>query len=254
MIGNKSLFFYFIALSIILILPSCKEGETPQKKKVVIDPNKQSEFDNLVSAIDASTPSDSARSLRFENNEFQYKQLFLYLYENISCTKWILEEDKKDGKKRILKLYFNKGKLFHSSETIINEVEVLQTNSYYDDKKAGIYSSRRIAANYSEIDKTALIPCDFVKHNIKECENIKNTEFEFSTKFIELINFEGIDFIKVGQQENGGFWTDIIIPEMTDSIKNLGDSKQNIGKALQISFSVKNKNGLECQVLETISY
>ena len=47
---------------------------------------------------------------------------------------------------------------------------------------------------------------------------------------------------------------DIIVPEMTDSLKNLGNSKANIGKPLKISFKVKNINGFDYQAIETISY
>ena len=102
-------------LSCVVFIPltACKSGLTKDKKKVVVDPNQQSEFDNLVSAIDASPASDSSVSLRFENDEFQRKQLSLFRYENIGCTKWVLDEEKKDGSKRLVQFYFNKGKLFH---------------------------------------------------------------------------------------------------------------------------------------------
>ena len=83
-------FFGFILFSILInvSLSSCKSDNSGGKKKVVVDPNQQSEFDNLVSAIDASPATDSSVSLRFENDEFQRKQLSLFLYENIGCTKW----------------------------------------------------------------------------------------------------------------------------------------------------------------------
>jgi hypothetical protein len=41
---------------------------------------------------------------------------------------------------------------------------------------------------------------------------------------------------------------------MTDSIKNLGSSKANIGKPLKITFRVKRINGFDHQAIETISY
>ena len=117
-----SIFIFFTTLFLLLSLNSCKENKVPEaKKKMVIDPEKQSEFDNLVSAIDASTPSDSSSSLRFENEEFMKKQLQLYRYENISSTKWVLEEEKKNGKKRLTTFYFNNGKLFHSKEITFDD-------------------------------------------------------------------------------------------------------------------------------------
>ena len=98
------IFFFFTTLLLLLSLNSCKEEKTAGTKiKVMIDPDKQSEFDNLVSAMDASTPSDSSSSLRFENNEFMKKQLHLFYYGNISSTKWVFEEEKKNGKKRIVR-------------------------------------------------------------------------------------------------------------------------------------------------------
>jgi hypothetical protein len=239
---------------IFIPLTSCKSGLPKDKKKVVVDPNQQSEFDNLVSAIDASPASDSSVSLRFENDEFQRKQLSLFRYENIECTKWILEEEKKDGSKRTVQFYFNKGKLFHSNEVTFSDNSVRQTNSYYNEKMKGIYSSKRIAENYSELPNASLKPIEFVSHNIKECMEIKDASARYATKFVEFLNFEGVDFIRVGQKENGGFWTDIIVPEMTDSIKNLGSSKANIGKPLKITFRVKRINGFDHQAIETISY
>lgn len=96
-------FIYISLLSCVVFIPltACKSGVPKDKKKVVVDPNQQSEFDNLVSAIDASPASDSSVSLRFENNEFQRKQLSLFLYENIGCTKWVLDEEKKMALKEL---------------------------------------------------------------------------------------------------------------------------------------------------------
>ena len=250
----KFFVFTFFSISIVLLLNSCKSEASEGKKKVMVDPNQQSEFDNLVSAIDASTATDSTVSLRFENDEFHRKQLSLFLYDNIGCTKWTLEEEKKDGSKRVVQFYFNKGKLFHSNEVTFSDNLVHQTNSYYDEKMNGIYSSERTAENYSGLSNASLKPREFVNHNIKECIEIKDASGKYATKFVEFINFEGVDFIRVGQKENGGFWTDIIVPEMTDSLKNLGNSKANIGKPLKISFKVKNINGFDYQAIETISY
>ena len=243
-------------LSCVVFIPltACKSGVPKDKKKVVVDPNQQSEFDNLVSAIDASPASDSSVSLRFENNEFQRKQLSLFLYENIGCTKWVLDEEKKDGSKRTVQFYFNKGKLFHSNEVTFSDNTVRQTNSYYNEKMEGVYSSERTSENFLELEKAALKPREFISHNIKDCIEIKDATGVYATKFLEFINFEGIDFIRVGQKENGGFWTDIIVPEMTDSIKNLGSSKANISKPLKITFRVKRINGFDHQAIETISY
>ena len=200
-------FFGFILFSILInvSLSSCKSDNSGGKKKVVVDPNQQSEFDNLVSAIDASQATDSSVSLRFENDEFQRKQLSLFLYENIGCTKWILEEEKKDGSKRIVQFYFNKGKLFHSNEVTFSETSVFQTNSYYNEKMQGIYSSERTAENFLKLERASLKPREFVGHNIKECIDIKDASGLFATKFVEFINFEGVDFIRVGQKENGGY-------------------------------------------------
>jgi hypothetical protein len=249
-------FIYISLLSCVVFIPltACKSGVPKDKKKVVVDPNQQSEFDNLVSAIDASPASDSSVSLRFENNEFQRKQLSLFLYENIGCTKWVLDEEKKDGSKRTVQFYFNKGKLFHSNEVTFSDNIVHQTNSYYNEKMEGVYSSERTSENFLELERAALKPREFISHNIKDCIEIKDATGLYSTKFIEFINFEGVDFIRVGQKENGGFWTDIIVPEMTDSIKNLGSSKANISKPLKITFRVKRINGFEHQAIETISY
>ena len=240
------------SLTLVLTVTSCKSDPKEAKKKVLIDPNTQSEFDNLVSAIDASPASDSSVSLRFENEEFQRKQLSLFRYENIGCTKWILEEEKKDGSKRIAQFYFNKGKLFHSNEVTFSETSVYQTNSYYNDKMKGIYSSERTADNFLELEKAALKPKDFIGHNFQECVAMKDATGAYATKFVELINFEGVDFIRVGQKENEGYWTDIIVPEMTDSIKSLEKSKP--GKPLKISFKIKTINSFDYQVIETISY
>lgn len=247
-------FFGFILISVLLniSLSSCKSDNSGSKKKVVVDPNKQSEFDNLVSAIDASPATDSSVSLRFENDEFQRKQLNLFLYENIGCTKWILDEEKKDGSKRTVKFYFNKGKLFHSSEITLNDNSVRQTNSYYNEKMEGVYSSERRSENYLDLESSSLKPVDFIKHNIKESMDIKDAVGLYASKFIGLINFEGIDFIRVGQKENGGFWTDLVVPEMTDSIKKLEKSKP--GTPLKILFKIKTINGFDYQVIETISY
>jgi hypothetical protein len=81
---------------------------------------------------------------------------------------------------------------------------------------------------------------------------MKDATGAYATKFVELINFEGVDFIRVGQKENEGYWTDIIVPEMTDSIKSLEKSKP--GKPLKISFKIKTINSFDYQVIETISY
>jgi hypothetical protein len=237
---------------IFIPLTSCKGGLPKDKKKVVVDPNQQSEFDNLVSAIDASPASDSSVSLRFENDEFQRKQLSLFRYENIGCTKWVLDEEKKDGSKRLVQFYFNKGKLFHSNEVTFSETSVFQTNSYYNEKMQGVYSSERTAENFLELEKASLKPREFIAHNIKDCIDIKDATGLYATKFVELINFEGVDFIRVGQKENGGFWTDMVVPEMTDSIKKLEKSKP--GTPLKILFKIKTINGFDYQVIETISY
>ena len=237
---------------IFIPLTSCKSGLPKDKKKVVVDPNQQSEFDNLVSAIDASPASDSSVSLRFENDEFQRKQLSLFRYENISCTKWVLDEEKKDGSKRLVQFYFNKGKLFHSNEVTFSETSVFQTNSYYNEKMQGVYSSERTAENFLELEKASLKPREFIAHNIKDCIDIKDATGLYATKFVEFINFEGVDFIRVGQKENGGFWTDMVVPEMTDSIKKLEKSKP--GTPLKILFKIKTINGFDYQVIETISY
>jgi hypothetical protein len=159
---------------IFIPLTSCKSGLPKDKKKVVVDPNQQSEFDNLVSAIDASPASDSSVSLRFENDEFQRKQLSLFRYENIGCTKWVLDEEKKDGSKRLVQFYFNKGKLFHSNEVTFSETSVFQTNSYYNEKMQGVYSSERTAENFLELEKASLKPREFIAHNIKDCIDIKD--------------------------------------------------------------------------------
>lgn len=248
----KFFVFTFFSISIVLFLNSCKSDASEGKKKVMVDPNQQSEFDNLVSAIDASTATDSTVSLRFENDEFHRKQLSLFLYDNIGCTKWTLEEEKKDGSKRVVQFYFNKGKLFHSNEVTFSDNLVHQTNSYYDEKMQGIYSSERRAENYSELTKASLKPIEFVSHNIKECIEIKDASGTYATKFVEFINFEGVDFIRVGQKENGGFWTDLVIPEMTDSIKKIEKFKP--GTSLKILFKIKTINGFDYQVIETISY
>jgi len=237
---------------IFIPLTSCKGGLPKDKKKVVVDPNQQSEFDNLVSAIDASPASDSSVSLRFENDEFQRKQLSLFRYENIGCTKWVLDEEKKDGSKRLVQFYFNKGKLFHSNEVTFSETSVFQTNSYYNEKMEGVYSSERTAENFLELEKASLKPREFIAHNIKDCIDIKDATGLYATKFVELINFEGVDFIRVGQKENGGFWTDMVVPEMTDSIKKLEKSKP--GTPLKILFKIKTINGFDYQVIETIAY
>ena len=241
-------------LSCVVFIPltACKSGLTKDKKKVVVDPNQQSEFDNLVSAIDASPASDSSVSLRFENDEFQRKQLSLFRYENIGCTKWVLDEEKKDGSKRLVQFYFNKGKLFHSNEVTFSETSVFQTNSYYNEKMQGVYSSERTAENFLELEKASLKPREFIAHNIKDCIDIKDATGLYATKFVEFINFEGVDFIRVGQKENGGFWTDMVVPEMTDSIKKLEKSKP--GTPLKILFKIKTINGFDYQVIETISY
>ena len=237
---------------IFIPLTSCKSGLPKDKKKVVVDPNQQSEFDNLVSAIEASPASDSSVSLRFENDEFQRKQLSLFRYENIGCTKWVLDEEKKDGSKRLVQFYFNKGKLFHSNEVTFSETSVFQTNSYYNEKMQGVYSSERTAENFLELEKASLKPREFIAHNIKDCIDIKDATGLYATKFVEFINFEGVDFIRVGQKENGGFWTDMVVPEMTDSIKKLEKSKP--GTPLKILFKIKTINGFDYQVIETISY
>ena len=241
-------------LSCVVFIPltACKSGLPKDKKKVVVDPNQQSEFDNLVSAIDASPASDSSVSLRFENDEFQRKQLSLFRYENIGCTKWVLDEEKKDGSKRLVQFYFNKGKLFHSNEVTFSETSVFQTNSYYNEKMQGVYSSERTAENFLELEKASLKPREFIAHNIKDCIDIKDATGLYATKFVEFINFEGVDFIRVGQKENGGFWTDMVVPEMTDSIKKLEKSKP--GTPLKILFKIKTINGFDYQVIETISY
>jgi hypothetical protein len=220
----------------------------------MIDPDKQSEFDNLVSAMDASTPSDSSSSLRFENDEFIKKQLNLFYYENISSTKWVFEEEKKNGKKRIVRFYFNNGKLFHSKEITFEDDLIFESNSYYNENMEGIYSSNRSSKSYDELEKAALKPCDFVVHNFKECMDIKDAKGNYETKFVGLINFEGIDFLRVGKKSADGLWSDIIIPEMTDSIRGLEKSNSNIGKKLRLSFSLKNKNGFDFQRLESLSY
>ncbi len=248
-----SIFIFFTTLFLLLSLNSCKENKVPEaKKKVMIDPNGQSEFDNLVSAVDASIATDSSKSLRFENDEFTRKQLLLYRYENISCTKWTFEEDDKNGKQKTTHFYFNKGKLFHSKEITFEDDLVYETKSYYNEKMKGVFSSKRTSSSFLDLDKTALKPCDFVTHNFKESLNVKDTEGLFETKFIELINFEGVDFIRVGNKENNGYWTDILIPEMNDSIKKL--EKLKIKKKLQIIFKIKNINGFDFQVLESLSY
>jgi hypothetical protein len=241
-------------LSCVVFIPltACKSGLPKDKKKVVVDPNQQSEFDNLVSAIEASPASDSSVSLRFENDEFQRKQLSLFRYENIGCTKWVLDEEKKDGSKRLVQFYFNKGKLFHSNEVTFSETSVFQTNSYYNEKMQGVYSSERTAENFLELEKASLKPREFIAHNIKDCIDIKDATGLYATKFVEFINFEGVDFIRVGQKENGGFWTDMVVPEMTDSIKKLEKSKP--GTPLKILFKIKTINGFDYQVIETISY
>lgn len=252
---KTSLFFLFSLFSIVISLNSCKDDKTPPKKnKVMIDPDKQSEFDNLVSAMDASTPSDSTSSLRFENDEFMKKQLHLFYYGNISSTKWVFEEEKKNGKKRIVRFYFNNGKLFHSKEITFEEELILESNSYYNEKMEGIYSSNRSSKSYDELEKAALKPCDFVLHNFKECMDIKDAKGNYETKFVGLIHFEGIDFLRVGKKSAEGLWSDIIIPEMSDSIRNLEKSTSNIGKKLKVSFSIKNKNGFDFQRLESLSY
>ena len=247
-------YFVFILFSISLSVSiiSCKSNNSGGNKKVVVDPNQQSEFDNLVSAIDASPATDSSVSLRFENDEFQRKQLSLFRYENIGCTKWVLEEEKKDGSKRMVQFYFNKGKLFHSNEVTFSETSVYQTNSYYNEKMQGIYSSERTAENFLELERASLKPREFIGHNIKESIDIKDASGLFATKFVEFMNFEGVDFIRVGQKENGGYWTDIVVPEMTDSIKKLEKSKP--GTPLKIIFKIKTINGFDYQVIETISY
>jgi hypothetical protein len=253
MIRNKSWFLFCLTFSIILILPSCKEGETPQKKKVVIDPNKQSEFDNLVSAIDNSNPTDMANSLRFENDEFRNKEIYLYKYENISCTKWEYFEDKYDGGSRIVKFYFKDGKLFHSSETITDANEVRQTNSYYNENMQGIYSSVRNAENNETINFAASRPCDFVKHNFKDCEDLVNTRNQYTTKFIEITDFKEKNILRVGDTNSGGYWSNLFIKEMTDSLKNLSKA-ENKGKLLKINFSVQEEDGFQYHILESISY
>lgn len=248
----KLIYFSFLFCVVFVPLTSCKSGSSKDKKKVVIDPNQQSEFDNLVSAIDASPASDSSVSLRFENDEFQRKQLSLFRYENIGCTKWVLDEEKKDGSKKIVQFYFNKGKLFHSNEVTFTDNSVFQTNSYYNEKMEGVYSSERTAENFLELERASLKPREFIAHNIKDCIDIKDATGLYATKFVEFINFEGVDFIRVGQKENGGFWTDMVVPEMTDSIKKLEKSKP--GTPLKILFKIKNINGFDYQVIETISY
>lgn len=248
----KLIYISLLYCVIFIPLTSCKSGLPKDKKKVFVDPNEQSEFDNLVSAIDASPASDSSVSLRFENDEFQRKQLSLFRYENIGCTKWVLDEEKKDGSKRIVQFYFNKGKLFHSNEVTFSENSVFQTNSYYNEKMEGVYSSERTAENFLELEKASLKPREFIAHNIKDCIDIKDATGLYATKFVEFINFEGVDFIRVGQKENGGFWTDMVVPEMTDSIKKLEKSKP--GTPLKILFKIKTINGFDYQVIETISY
>jgi hypothetical protein len=116
----------------------------------------------------------------------------------------------------------------------------------------GIYSSERTAENFMELDRASLKPREFIGHNLQECVDIKDANGLYATKFVEIINFEGVDFMRVGQKENGGFWTDIIIPEMTDSIKALEKTKP--GKLLKIAFKIKTINGFDYQVIETISY
>jgi hypothetical protein len=252
----KTSFFFFTGLfSLAISLHSCKEEKTAGTKiNVMIDPDKQSEFDNLVSAMDASTPSDSSSSLRFENDEFMKKQLHLFYYGNISSTKWVFEEEKKNGKKRIVRFYFNNGKLFHSKEITFEEELIFESNSYYNEKMEGIYSSNRSSKSYDELDKAAIKPCDFVVHNFKECMDIKDAKGNYETKFVQLIHFEGIDFLRVGKKSADGLWSDIIIPEMTDSIRGLEKSNLNIGKKLKLSFSLRNKNGFDFQRLESLSY
>jgi hypothetical protein len=246
--------FLFSMLTLSLLTLGCKEEGSKTKRKVLIDPDKQSEFDNLVSAINASSPSDSGVSLRYQNDNNTSKQLYLYLYENIECTKWVYEEIKDGITNKTTTFYFNKGKLFHSNELTFSENSVYQTNSYYNEKMEGIYSSERSSENYLDIEKAALKPRAFVNHNFKECLNLKDSKGEFSLKFVELINFEGIDFIRLGQKENSGFWTDLIVPQMTDSISNLGKSKENIGKPVKISFITKKINGIDFQELGYFSY
>ena len=58
--------------------------------------------------------------------------------------------------------------------------------------------------------------------------------------------------MRVGNKENSGYWTDIIVPEMNDSIKQL--EKLKTKKKLNIVFKNKNINGFDFQVLESISY
>jgi len=241
-------------VTLSLLTYSCKEGTGKTKRKVLIDPEKQSEFDNLVSAINASSPSDSGVSLRYQNENNISKQLSLYLFENIECTKWVYEEIKDGVISKTASYFFNKGKLFHSSEITFSENSVYQTNSYYNEKMEGIYSSERNSDNFLDIEKAALKPRSFVNHNFKECLNLKDSKGEFSLKFVELINFEGIDFIRLGQKENSGYWTDLIVPQMSDSILNLGKSKENIGKPVKILFQTKKINGIDFQELVSIIY
>jgi len=252
-------FSLYVSLIVLVFISSCKENNDSKQEKdsLSYSPSAQEiEYQNYLSSVDNDTSLIRGNSLYYSKEDGSTMEVFINLNEEKQTVK-IEELYSNAGSSSMCSntFYFNKGLKYISRELFERGDELsgyfVERISYYDEKENPIKTIERKADFEDQLYREEFKVVENYNCSSKRALMALNQEGEFSTTFQGFIKEEPYLYLIVGDNEDNGYTSALVVQYEDQTIKKLQMYEaEMIGKGIQVEFeTLSGTQGYDYQIL-----
>ena len=252
-------FSFYVSLIFLMFVSSCKENNASKQEKdsFYYTPSAHDiEYQNYLSSVDSDTSLIRGNSLYYSKEDGSTMEVFINLNEEKQTVK-IEELYSNAGSSSMCSntFYFNKGLKYISRELFERGDELsgyfVERISYYDEKENPIKTIERKADFEDQLYREEFKVVENYNCSSKRALMALNQAGEFSTTFQGFIKEEPYLYLIVGDNEDNGYTSALVVQYEDQTIKKLQMYEaEMIGKGIQVEFeTLSGTQGYDYQIL-----
>jgi hypothetical protein len=252
----KNFHFIPVLISAMIVLLGCDDSSVKSEKLNLKNLKSPDNLEDKMAAIENNPNWKVMNSLAYNNNAGSTEEVIAYLDDNDGAVK--LEERYSDvttGNYGTRWFYVSDQKTFASREVFLNHSVThptfIERISFYDKQQQPVFTRERSAATEIELENKQFRTIEPISISIKRAIQVINQQGEFATTFQGFLESGGVRYILVGENEDDGFASSLVVQYENEDIKKLKLNERGlIGTPLQISHqTMVDENGLKFQIL-----
>lgn len=228
---------FLILVSVALLWTACSENSQEKVVKTtknekspeelgVEDDGRGGDFEDYMALVDNNDSLLTASTLYFSKGDGESYQLYLLLNNegNIIRTE---ERYTKSGDGSVLRnFHYFRDEVRIASKEIYNQgtgeaENFFERVSYYDEKEKPVISKIRKAQFEEYLENEMFRIIDPINCPLDRADRALAGEGEFETKFLSVIEQDGVFYIIVGEDKDNGYNSSLVVQSITPLIQSL---------------------------------